>query len=1002
MGNSAPTDEKMKNVTLTEEERKKMAKAEKKADKLAKKEQKRSKKKARKKIGCCGCMGIAALVMVLILGAGVGVGWYFADSYLKTNFDLSLSQTIGIIRDLYAADRDAIVTNAPAPEDEQKFYDAVENSLYLKDGTLTPDTFKAITDTLMGSEDSSAARAVRSEAESGDPSGALSQLLDAENIDVARIKGKFVGDYDYNGNYTEDFVATVTDRQLMALVRGLVTDKLGDNEMLASLGFEQLTLYRTDDNKAALSLVVSIDLKSLVSSLMKDTNEQLRDIIAMVVPKELFVTADLVLDENAEADIVINNKRGEAQANMYKLIDGALRLTGNNKTARQFLDETVDAYAQPILDAANDYLDFDGNVVVEEGKGSLKLDIFSALAKTAFGEDKSLTGAELASVYTGVLAADTDRMIEDNKEFEYKGWYDTGEQLVWATAPVEGATEVDYGDKFLSELGDKYLIATEFYRNGSDVYTEPAYLYSRNGEDKVLRLGALNVFASAEGEPDGGEALHDTLYLAAGSFNEDGAVQLDNGKVDAYVADPGEGSVEMTLLQKTELDVNDVAAIMGVGEATENISGVELTQLFDPSRLTKKPGGEPAADKSEYFVNLDSAALRPELTDRMMAALINNQLDTLIGGDSQLMNSLELLFTAFSVGAPEQIGEAEVKRSFVTVGFTVNAGELAGEDASMISGLLGDKLGLTVKFDVSPEIEAENLADPVIRYADFSETRTQNILDVLAKMGVDAFDLQSLKTDFALPIRDLLAQVDETLGTVEVRDGKLVVPDVFSLLAKQMFAGEFTGDEVHDILKNVYDVPNVGAYGDEGHHYLLDDEGTLDVYPSQSGDRMLTNDTAFVDKLNAIIALEGEPIPLPSLPGGLGSGVTITFPSLPPELGRVVGFYEDDSENFAYITYEYDLMSALRKGEQASLLSIDHAYGTFKVDKSQATEESYLTTLIVNKMDDAARGELERMIKYFKPETEHPFAELETLVGQFAFKVLEYKDIINLINIPGM
>ena len=60
--------------------------------------------KKKKKLGCCGCLAIFCLVFVLIIGAGVGVGWYFGDKYMKQYFDMSLTDAFGVIGGLYKAD----------------------------------------------------------------------------------------------------------------------------------------------------------------------------------------------------------------------------------------------------------------------------------------------------------------------------------------------------------------------------------------------------------------------------------------------------------------------------------------------------------------------------------------------------------------------------------------------------------------------------------------------------------------------------------------------------------------------------------------------------------------------------------------------------------------------------------------------------------------------------------------------------------------------------------
>jgi len=173
----------------------------------------KEKPKKKKKPGCCGCFAIFCLVFVLIIGAGVGVGWYFGDKYMKQYFDMSLTDAFGVIGGLYKADEKKIVTNAPDATDEQNFYDAVGESLYLKDGALNSENFSAISGTITGGSSGSGAstettttptenqvNAVRKAAESGDTQSALENLICRENMDVDKIRAKFTAGYDYSSN----------------------------------------------------------------------------------------------------------------------------------------------------------------------------------------------------------------------------------------------------------------------------------------------------------------------------------------------------------------------------------------------------------------------------------------------------------------------------------------------------------------------------------------------------------------------------------------------------------------------------------------------------------------------------------------------------------------------------------------------------------------------------------------------------------------------------------
>ena len=58
----------------------------------------------RKRSKCCTCCLVLLVVNLVILAAGVGIGWYFGDKFTRREFGMSLGDTLGVVSDMYWTD----------------------------------------------------------------------------------------------------------------------------------------------------------------------------------------------------------------------------------------------------------------------------------------------------------------------------------------------------------------------------------------------------------------------------------------------------------------------------------------------------------------------------------------------------------------------------------------------------------------------------------------------------------------------------------------------------------------------------------------------------------------------------------------------------------------------------------------------------------------------------------------------------------------------------------
>lgn len=985
-------------------------------------DKKANKKKKKKGLSCCGCLGIFCLVFVLIVGAGVGVGCYYADSYLKTNFELSLGDAIGIVSELYHADRSKVVTNAPTDEDKAGFYRAVESQLYLKEDTLNEENFSAIAGSLTGggSENSGEnsgengdntltpaeyqMKAIRRAASEGDTENALANLISHDNMDVARIRGKFVDGYDYTANYDGDFVITLTDKQIFALMNELLTSATSGGDSAAimeNIVFEQMTLGRNAEDVPVISVVIKLDIKGLLKSSGTPDN-WIMGIVYNLIPKEIFVTAQLNMGETLTADVIINSMNAEKQDKFYKLLSGALKLMDKGDDSHAFINEMVDSFAGEAIKQADEYMHFNETV----GDGTIKLDLFSALAQTLFAEN-DMTGEELALLYTSVVSGDSDKMLEKNSEHLFENKYrdeQTGDEI-YSLAPVTGAKLIDYRDEFMTEFKTKYLIITEFFRDGEKIYLTPAYK-TKGDEPKVYTASELNFIDGDYPRLSDGTPIT-PLYRSL----EEGNYVYSNPK---EMQEHGERYEVIDCVEYVKLGFEDVAALMGLGES-EKVNGLKLETLFNPSGLTEKLSGGKANSENEWFVNQSDETLKFMLNEKMLAALIDAQTASVIGSDGALTDSFKLRFTALSEGgrdsyqpvaategedAPAEV--VEFTHKFMTVGFEIDTKALF-DGIDMISGLLDEKVGLTVKLDITLGVPDSALAEPELAYCDFGKERTDRMIAALNKMGMEFFNAQALNDQIGKPIRNALETMNSTLGEVVILNGKSEMPNVFDLLASQMFVYDenktfgdpaepivLTGADLHTAFKGMYSLLKVRDVNelDEStgenvtRHYLVDNGGSYaGVYTGVGEDAsapivLRANDIDSVKKINKLLESDTE-----------------NLYKLSEDLDEVVGYYNGGTgDERMYLTYRYSLaqyMSAT--SADSSLLTIDSVFATFMVYKDEQITvggaPAYKVKLIINDMTDSDRELLEKMMVYSDPENAGRFATLEAQIGVFAYQL---------------
>ena len=934
--------------------------------------------------GCnpCGCIVGILLVFILVLGVGVGVGGYYANQYVVDNFGVSIPEAFSLLGEVTTVDESKIVTNAPTPEDEQGLYDSVSDTLLLKDGTIDSELFGSLLSSfgLSGGGESSegggegleggegaGTLAVRlTEGGGGDEEmvDAIMDILKKENIDPEKLA--LVADIDFETEYKDKFVLNVKDTQLMAIVNKIwddMTSSMAESEgaeLINSIEPVQLVLSVDDNENPVFTLTLKVNIEELTSGMFTADSgipEFAIDIIKGFIPKSLYLTAALTIEEEQiTAGVYINSMTAQSLEKLHGVIGGVLTLMGNDTDSKEMINGLVGEFATPVIDSLDGILDLRKNVT----DGYIGLDLFSLIAENTFPE---LSGGDLAMLYTRVMQADVEKMKEQNATKFFKQQIeDIDGTIIMSTEATE--------QEFMHEFSDKYLMHTNFWVDPDDT------------------------------------AEHKKIYLT-----------------------PTAEQIGTLALEEVNLGFSDVAALFGMGESELDLSlGLELKSLLDTHGLNKPIGGfsesateEEKADRSQWYVYRPQDEIEFYLTDKMLAALINSQITEMLEGN-EMLSDLELIFVALELGEEETVsadatitesdsGEVTIQRNLVSMGVTLKTEHLFG-DMDFVANLIDEEIGVIITMDVTPALKTDALSAPSLCYCDFTPEQTKELLSVLETVGISFFSAEEINTQFATPVRDAISMMESALGSIEIMNGKIHLPDAFTLIAANGFPVDparthngsvidLTGEEIHDVMRALYNIPQIETVEISGnpHHFLLDKnpDGWLGWTDADAGVTVLPGDafTMFGGLENdeeGTLGMEAQMHALAQMLELLG------VPAFDFEqIGNAIGYADDTVNDTLYMAYEYDIASYLDDGStDSSYLPLETIYANFVVDTSADHQEYniggvkikyYPTTLKVNTMTEKQQSDLLDMIAYIDEENADKFTLLEMEMGVLAYGI---------------
>lgn len=688
-----------------------------------------SNNKKKKRNGCCTCLLVAFIVFVAVLGAGVGVGWYFGDKYTKQYLDMSLKDCFAVVRDLTRAKEKNIVEKSYAGTSETEFETQLKKQLFLNESAdLNKDT---LMEQIVGNKESEQIAEGKNESErnsllgralkesgadlsdglqdgeesSGGGDNAImnyvSSLFTRENMDLVSLSAY---DESEHGNYILNF----TDVQLAAFLSSVIKEGLnseavtesdafrsineilGDKSLSDVLFFDQVVFSGTQDDPH-MKMTLSVDVRTVVNGYMSDsTGMNLGFVTKLFLPKRLYVTADVSMGGDGKLDLFINEMNATKMERFYKFVNGLANIGGGEqKDIRETINESAEKIVGGVARAVRDYGD-----VSEISSGKIKIDLLQALIEVSeLNEGKEdperiLTSPDIIYALKYVVTSDFENAIET--EYTWKDRYYNADNPS-APAVYKKATEVgdkdilaDYEDELLKELERKYLIK----------------------------------------------------------------------RVDE---------------QGNERGFADLMKLFGIGGDGD---GKTVLDWIDSDKL-----GELAARRDDISV---------VLTDEMLGAIFNAEVNSIISSNGDMAKMSPQVYQVHI----ERQGDKYFMHAGLAVkadGVLGDAGAIGG----MLSGIFGDNMMLKFVMEITTGVNKETYeyAPTTLALNDLEQDEMNRLISILSKLGVD-FSVESLAGQIETPMRDALNNMEAQMPGLRFETSKILMADLFSVTVDKVLVGD--------------------------------------------------------------------------------------------------------------------------------------------------------------------------------------------------------------------
>ncbi len=320
------------------------------------------KRKRKKRHGClksCCISFVVCLILVVAVGAG---GYYLGNKYLTEHYGVTLGQVFDVLKNVRSSNEKKIVTNKFSDADLESAEGSIKSALFLKEDADV--SVEELVDIVFESDDDELSQAASylSTLAEGEPAPTeddsvkgrlvryLEETLVYDNIDRERLRA-------YDGENIDEYMLDLTDKELASLLqfvigRAMTSDNVvkAVNDSLKGTGISASDL-RLEDNLSLKQIIFdssdgvsrvrltlcfnlhkvltlatdSLDYDGITGSSSAGKGLKLgvavfRPILKAILPKKIFITADVSLKEGEEAEFYINNMDDKDMDFVYDLV----------------------------------------------------------------------------------------------------------------------------------------------------------------------------------------------------------------------------------------------------------------------------------------------------------------------------------------------------------------------------------------------------------------------------------------------------------------------------------------------------------------------------------------------------------------------------------------------------------------------------------------------------------------------------------------------------------
>ncbi|MCI8413640.1 MAG: hypothetical protein HFE47_06070 [Clostridia bacterium] len=756
----------------------------------------------KKRHGCRNC-----LITMLVIFVVVGVGVYFTGNYFTQRYlDMSLANCFGVLYDLRSANSKKIVTNSYGDKDYDSFNTELKKQLFLNDQAD------------FGVETLLAALTAKEEGGS-----------EAEGVNVSA---------------RNDYLSQSVDALGASLNTSGLLDELSELYVRENLDLARLRDYDPTRHKTAY--VMQVTDRMLAAAV----NGSLDEVCASVdsVQKMLNDYKIAKLSDVARLDQLIfgerqGTKNGESAT--VKTVTATVSVNVR-KVARSYLKDATGKDLGFLLNMVLPKRLYATVVVPVEEGASVENNIYV----------NNMTDKKMNRAYkliAGITELTGERM-------------DVKEKISSAMSGSVGNTVRKVNDVF--PIADAVKNTVSF-----DVFETVIDLSGLNKTDGELKPESEQLHAPDIIQTLGGVVASDADNAVKEEYDyqHQWFDSTQNKVVYNKTLDPNTQYPDMTwqnywdlfmqeLAEKYMLDLSgkdpddpsdDVTfetlmRLFGLGEPLEGAAETELLDLFDTSKLGN------VLDSPNRKVNVDS---------RMLGAILQAQIDTLIDGAGSLGDCKPSLAYVYTYTTQNH--------KMLQAAISVDIGGLvAGKSgiASIVTGLIGDTAVITFDIDVTPGLPDENAFASKLIYNDLTAEKTAVILKTVSSFASD-FDTAGLLSQVEKPIRDAIDKMNSVIpvelcdstidldATVENADlpAAIELPSVFETIKFMLFKNDdaekgeinqqITAQGIEDVLRAI------NAVNDENFESLYIGQDGISMAPGADGNLAPTYGKSFAEIL---------------------------------------------------------------------------------------------------------------------------------------------------------